>query len=470
VRLLAGKAVAPIALRPVRGASHLGEQSLIHVGELDDLHLHADAEVAELLRKALARVQRDRSEAGGRRLGTRIAPRVAGREDDAHLRAVMGEVLAQLLDVRARDLARSPHQLHGRPQVGDAPSLPGGVERSFLAPLRHPDVAHPHLLEELGAETLERARLQVGEPPAQGPHHGAPALRGELRGAHGPSDRVRSARLLEHRGSRRELHQRDPLAVHDEGWFAARFRPAAVVLEQRLHERGRVAHQRLAEEALLGARAAQLGERRSRLPLGEPLEGDLRRRGELPPLAPLLLLRLLRRRLQRLEPAPRLGVDGTRLALARPVQRFGGIFRRLQRRRDRLDDLLGRHAPLEERERPVRRDRDHPALVLALGHRREALAHGDLGILPDVAEEVVADRDLGDLAVVQGLSHAAQDLHRRIRERHVEPLQLSSGLSKLPLDRWKKRTIVGAWMMAVNESKSALRKRRMSCQAVVSAR
>src|SRR5581483_4871473 len=45
---------------------------------------------------------------------------------------------------------------------------------------------------------------------------------------------------------------------------------------------------------------------------------------------------------------------------------------------------------------------------------------GDLGILPDVREEVVANRGFGDLAEVEGLSRAPQDLDGRFGERHVE--------------------------------------------------
>src|SRR5205085_8993284 len=134
---------------------------------------------------------------------------------------------------------------------------------------------------------------------------------------------------------------------------------------------------------------------------------------ELAALATLVLLALLRAGLERLEAAAGLGMDRARLALAGPVEGRRRILLGLERRRNRLDDLLGWHAPLEKREGAVRRYRHHPALVLALGHRREALAHGDLGILPDVAEEVVAYGSVRDLRVMQGLARAAQDFHRR---------------------------------------------------------
>ena len=434
----------------MRGPCHLGEERFVHVGELDHLHLHADALQAELLGKALAGIEGDGSETGGRRLGAGVAARLPRREDQSHLRAVVGEVLAQLLDVGAGDLARSAHELDGGAQVGDAAALPAEVERPFLAALGDAHVAHPHLLQELGAEPLETCRFEIGEAAAQRPQHGAPALGRELGGAHGATDAVRSAGLLEHRGGRRELDQGDAVAVDDEGRLAARFGTAAVVLEERLYERRGVAHQRVAEETLLEEGAAQFREGGSRLALREPFEGHLGRRRELAALATLVLLALLRTGLERLEAAAGLGVDRARLALAGAVERRCRILLGLERRSDRLDDLLGWHAPLEKRKGAVRRYRHHPALVLALGHRREALAHRHLGILPDVAQEVVAYGGFRDLRVMQGLVRAAQDFHRRFRERHVEPLQLPSGLKKLPLGRWKKRAILGAWIATVN--------------------
>ena len=78
----------------------------------------------------------------------------------------------------------------------------------------------------------------------------------------------------------------------------------------------------------------------------------------------------------------------------------------MERRRHRLDHLLRRNAPLDEREGALGRHRDHLAVVVALGHRREALAHRHLRILSDVAEQVVADCDVGDVLVMQGLSGA----------------------------------------------------------------
>ena len=148
----------------------------------------------------------------------------------------MRQVLAQLLHVRPADLARAAHQLHGHAQVGEPAPLPRQIERPFLAALGDAHVAHAHLLQQLRAEALEPARLQIGETAAQRPDHRAAALRGELRGAGGTSDAVRRASLLEHGGGRRELDQRDAVAVDDEGRLSARLGAPAVVLEQRLHE------------------------------------------------------------------------------------------------------------------------------------------------------------------------------------------------------------------------------------------
>ena len=123
-------------------------------------------------------------------------------------------------------------------------------------------------------------------------------------------------------------------------------------------------------------------------------------------------------RLQLGEPAPRLGVNGARLALAGPIERLASL-RRLHRRRHRLDLRLLRHGPLDQRERAFRQDGDDLAVVLALRHRREPLPHGDLGILAHVREQVVAQGDIRDFLVVERLAGAAQDLYGRFGERHV---------------------------------------------------
>ena len=166
-----------------------------------------------------------------------------------------------------------------------------------------------------------------------------------------------------------------------------------------------VSHQRLAEEALLEQRVRQLRDGRARLALREPLEDDLGRRREAAlPALPVLLL-ILGAGLQRLDPAARLRIDGPGLALSMPVERHA-VVDRMERRRDRLDHLLQGDAPLDEREGPLGRHGNHLAIVVALGHRRQALAHRHLRILPDVAEQVLADRDVCDVPVMQGLSGA----------------------------------------------------------------
>jgi len=124
--------------------------------------------------------------------------------------------------------------------------------------------------------------------------------------------------------------------------------------------------------------------------------------------------------LQLLKAAARLRMDGAGLALARAVQPIDGIGR-LQRRRHRLDHRFGRHVPLQEREGAVGRDGDDLAILFALGHRGQALAHGDFGILPHVREQVLLDGEVRDLLEVERPARAAQDLDGRLGECHVEP-------------------------------------------------
>ena len=105
----------------------------------------------------------------------------------------------------------------------------------------------------------------------------------------------------------------------------------------------------------------------------------------------------------------------------------------MQGRRHRVDHLLGRDAPFDQREGPFRGDRDDLALLVALRHGGEPLPHGDLGVLAHVAEQVLADSLLCNLAVMQGFSRAPQHLDGRFGERHVEPLQLPAGLREASL-------------------------------------
>ncbi len=412
------------------------EERLVEIGHLHGLDGHAHPASDHLLRQRLARVERHRRLARRAGLSARLAAGLAGRQYQPHLRRVVREVLAQFLDVRARDLAAAAHQLHRHPQVRDAPALARQVERPFLAALRHPHVAHPHLLEKRGAEVLERAGVQLGEPAPQRADHRAAHLCAELRGTHRPRPELRRLGLLQRSGGRRELDQRHALAVHDEGRLAPGLRAPAVVLEQRGHQRGQVADQSLREKLPPQQVGRQIAQRRAALALRERFEDHLRggRKTALP-LAPLvlaaplglgLLVPLLVLRLQLGEPAAGLRVDRARLALPRPVERLAGVGG-LHRRRDRVDLDLLRDRPLEQGEGPLRQDRHHHAVVLALRHRGEALAHGDLGILAHVREQVVPQRGLGDVLEVEGLSSAPQDLHGRLGERHVTLRGVRSG-------------------------------------------
>ena len=172
----------------------------------------------------------------------------------------------------------------------------------------------------------------------------------------------------------------------------------------------------------------ELGQHRAGLTLRERLEDHLRRRGEAPlPLVALILAAPLRLHpfvaflvlgLQLRQPAPGLGMDRAGLALARPIERLAGL-RRLHGRRHRLHLHLLRDCPFEQREGPRRHHRDDLAVVLAPGHGGEALAHGDLRILPHVREKVLPQGGVGDLLEMEGLASAPQDLHGRFGERHV---------------------------------------------------
>ncbi len=197
-------------------------------------------------------------------------------------------------------------------------------------------------------------------------------------------------------------------------------------------------HQAFREELLAQQIRDQLRQRRARLPLRQRLEDHFRRRRVavlalgarlvLPAALRLhLFVALLVLRLQLGEPAPRLRVDGARLALAGAVRRIAALGRR-HRRRHRLDDHLLRHSPLEQREGAFGRDGDDLAIVVALGHRREPLAHGDFRVLPDVREQVFLQGELGDLLEVQRLSGAAQYFHRGFGKRHVDLRRVPSGL------------------------------------------
>ena len=408
------------------------EECLVHVGKLDDLDAHTDAQQDQLVGERVAGVERDGRLSGGGSLGASVAPGFAGREHQTHLGAVVREVLAELLHVGASDLARPAHEPDRGAEVGHAPPLAREIQRTVLAPLRDAHVAHAHLLEQVRAKVLEARRLQVRDPAPKRADHCPPPLRDELRGRHRTAERgLRAARLLGRRGGRRELDQRHPLAVDDEDGLAASLRPAPVVLEQGLHERSGIANQRLAEQVLLEQSVRQLGDRRPRLPLREPFEHHFGGRREAA-LTAFALVLVVRARLQRFHPPPRLRVDRLRLALARPVDHIA-FLGRVERRRDRLDDLLGRHAPLEQRERPLRSDGHYLSLIVALRHRGETLPHRHLGILPDVAEQVLADGDLGDVLVMEGLAGAAQHFHRSFGERHVESLQLPAGLAEASL-------------------------------------
>ena len=56
--------------------------------------------------------------------------------------------------------------------------------------------------------------------------------------------------------------------------------------------------------------------------------------------------------------------------------------------------------------------------VLFLQESREAGTHRDFGALAHVTQQVLLDGYVGDLFVVEGLAHEAQNLRRGFSERH----------------------------------------------------
>ena len=58
-------------------------------------------------------------------------------------------------------------------------------------------------------------------------------------------------------------------------------------------------------------------------------------------------------------------------------------------------------------------------LVPLLHERSEARAHGDLGALANVTEQILLNRDVGDLFIMEWFTYEAQNLRRGFRERHT---------------------------------------------------
>ena len=440
---LAPAIAAFAAILPV--PEQAGEECLVQIGHLNRLHGDADAAGDHLLRQRLARVQRHRGLPGGAGLAARVAARFPGREHEPHLRRIVGQVLAQLLNVRAPDLPASAHQLHRRAQIGYAAPLPRQIQRALLAALRHPHVAHPHPLEQRRAQVLEGARIQLRHPAAQRADHRPAHLRAQLVAAERPGTPVRCARLFQEGSGGRELHQRHPVSVDDEDRLAPSLGAPPVVLEKRGDEGREIAHQRLGEQLPAEQIRRELRQHRAGLALRERLEDHLGRRRKAPlslaaqvlaaPLRLHLFVAFLVLGLQLRKPAPGLRVDRAGLALARPVERLAGL-RRLHGRRHSLYLEILRDGPFDQREGALRRHRDDLAVVLALGHRSEALAHGDLRILSHVREKVLPQGGLGDFLVVERLAGAPQDLHGRLGERHVALRGSAVGTrSRLPFRR-----------------------------------
>ena len=72
---------------------------------------------------------------------------------------------------------------------------------------------------------------------------------------------------------------------------------------------------------------------------------------------------------------------------------------------------------------------DRLLAAVLLDHRREPGAHRHVGRLADMGEQVLRDRDLRDLLVVEGPAHQPEHLDGSFRERHLSPrkARLASG-------------------------------------------
>jgi hypothetical protein len=81
-----------------------------------------------------------------------------------------------------------------------------------------------------------------------------------------------------------------------------------------------------------------------------------------------------------------------------------------------VQDLVGK---LPEAEDPRLHFEDRSVTPILLHHGREARAHGALGGLADVTEQISLDGDLCDLLVMEGLADEAEHLHGRFGEGHV---------------------------------------------------
>ena len=121
--------------------------------------------------------------------------------------------------------------------------------------------------------------------------------------------------------------------------------------------------------------------------------------------------------------APHGGLDLERVDLDAGAVLAVGVLRLFLRdlgRRGRRGAALALLAvPLAEREDARLHLDDRVVLVVLLEGRREPGAHRDLGRLAHVREEVLLDRELRDLLVVERLAGEAENLRGGFGERHV---------------------------------------------------
>src|ERR1035438_5808722 len=107
-------------------------------------------------------------------------------------------------------------------------------------------------------------------------------------------------------------------------------------------------------------------------------------------------------------------LDPARIGAGLPAIVDGGFGRR--RGRALLAFLF---FPFAKRENAGPNLRDRHVLVVLLDGRREPVAHRDFWCLTHVREEVLRDRELGDLFVMQRLARMAEHLRCSFDERHV---------------------------------------------------
>jgi hypothetical protein len=280
----------------------------------------------------------------------------------------------------------------------------------LLGPAGHLDLPVAEPLEELEHQVLERGRVALAQPASQGQQPGAAQV--------GRSGRARDAGRRRGPFARLRLrHQRDRLAVDLEERAATGRLAPPVVLDERTGQRGVIATEGVGHELPLGAVGGDLAQRQGAAGAGQDLVGHLGRRREA--AAALLLPLLAATRL--VATAAR---DASHLARRDGVALAGPIGQLLERRR--IDQVLeaGRvlvELPLDQGEGAGQHRHEEPLGTWQAAMGGHLVGHHLFGDLADVIEEVLTDRDLGDLPEVKRLPLAPQHLDGGFGESHGFP-------------------------------------------------